>query len=256
VVSLGMASQTGVASRMFRALADARVNIQMITTSEIKISALVPRSQADQALRAVHQAFALDQTPGDAKTWQQIRSERTPAADVQAVVSRLHDDALEELTLTGISVSGSQARVTLQGVPDHPGIAADVFETIGKAGIFVDMIVQGYDGEDGSTSISFTIDEEDLERSLKVAKEICSRHQMRAAQGARGIAKLTVSGIGLRSHTQVASVLFKTLAGAGINVQMINTSELQVNTVIAAERDQEAHERIVAAFSEAFGATV
>jgi aspartate kinase len=163
----------------------------------------------------------------------------------------LRDDALEELTLTGISVSGTQARVTLHGVPDKPGIAAKVFETIGKAGIFVDMIVQGYDGEDGSTSISFTTEEQALAQSLEVAEKICAEHSMRAAQGAGGIVKVTVSGIGLRSHTQVAEVLFKTLAEAGINVQMINTSELQVNTVIAADRADEAHQRIVAAFSEA-----
>ena len=251
VVGLGMAHQTGVASQMFRALADAGVNIQMITTSEIKISALVPRDQADMALRAVHQAFGLDRTPADAKTWAEIRAERAQTADVQTLVSRLRDDALEELTLTGISVSGTQARVTLHGVPDKPGIAAKVFETIGKAGIFVDMIVQGYDGEDGSTSISFTTEEQALAQSLQVAEKICAEHSMRAAQGAGGIVKVTVSGIGLRSHTQVAEVLFKTLAEAGINVQMINTSELQVNTVIAADRADEAHKRIVAAFSEA-----
>ncbi len=251
VVGLGMASQTNVAARMFRALGDAGVNIQMITTSEIKISALVPRDQGDLALRAVHQAFALDRAPEDARTWHQIRAERAPTADVQTLVSRLRDDALEELTLTGISVSGTQARVTLQGVPDHPGIAADVFETIGQAGIFVDMIVQGYEGEDGATNLSFTISEDDLEHALQVARGICRRHQMRGAQGGSGIVKVTVSGIGLRSHTQVASVLFKTLADAGINVQMINTSELQVNTVIDASRAEEAHALIVEAFSEA-----
>lgn len=253
VVGMGMASQTNVAARMFRALGDAGVNIQMITTSEIKISALVPRDQGDVALRAVHQAFALDREPEDAKTWPQIRAERAPTADVQTLVSRLRDDALEELTLTGISVSGPQARVTLQGVPDQPGIAADVFETIGQAGIFVDMIVQGYEGEDGSTTLTFTVSEDVLDHALEVARGICTRHQMRGVQGARGIVKVTVSGIGLRSHTQVASVLFKTLAEAGINVQMINTSELQVNTVIDASRADEAHALIVEAFSEALG---
>jgi aspartate kinase len=251
VVGLGMASQTGVASRMFRALADAGVNIQMITTSEIKISALVPRDHADAALRAVHQAFTLDSAPADAKSWDQIRADRAKTADVQALVSRLRDDALEELTLTGISVSGTQARITLHGVPDHPGIAAKVFETIGKAGIFVDMIVQGYDGEDGSTSISFTTDEGELKKAIEVARQICEEHGMRSAQGAGGIVKVTVSGIGLRSHTQVAEILFKTLADAQINVQMINTSELQVNTVIAADSAEEAHARILAAFSKA-----
>ncbi|TVP96841.1 MAG: aspartate kinase [Planctomycetaceae bacterium] len=248
VVGLGMATQTNVAWRMFRALADAGVNIQMITTGEIKISALVSRDQADAALRAVHQAFGLDQTPPEAKTWVQIRAERAAAADLQTLVSRLRDDALEGLTLTGISVSGPQARVTLHGVPDHPGIAADVFEEIGRAGIFVDMIVQGYDGAEGSTSISFTTEESGLADGLAVAESIRDRFKMRSANAAGGIVKVTVSGIGLRSHTQVAEILFKTLADAEINIQMINTSELQVNTVISADRAEAAHQQIVKAF--------
>ncbi|RPH77278.1 MAG: ACT domain-containing protein, partial [Planctomycetaceae bacterium] len=250
VVGSGMATQTNVASRMFRALADAGVNIQMITTGEIKISALVSRDQAELALRAVHQAFTLDKAPADAKTWTQIRAERAQAADVQSVVARLRADALEGLTLTGISVSGTQARVTLHGVPDHPGIAADVFEEIGRAGILVDMIVQGFDGLEGSTSISFTTDEANLARGLRVAQDICTKFHMRSAHAAGGIVKVTVSGIGLRSHTQVAEILFKTLADAKINIQMINTSELQVNTVIDAAHAETAHQWIVSAFTQ------
>lgn len=251
VVGAGMAQQTAVASRMFRALADAGVNIQMITTSEIKISALVSRHQANEALRAVHQAFDLHQAPADAKNWSQIKADRTAGADVATLVSRLRDDALEALTLTGISVVGSQARVTLYGVPDQPGVAADMFETIGQAGIFVDMIVQGYDGEDGSTSVSFSVTESDLPRSLEVAREICKKHAMRDVQGEGSIAKVTVSGIGLRSHTQVATILFESLAAAGINVEMISTSELQVNAVIQASKADVALEGLRSAFAEA-----
>ncbi len=232
VVGINMASQAGVASRMFRALADAEVNIQMITTSEIKISALVPREQASKALRAVHQAFSLHERPADAKSWDEIKANRQPSDDVEMMVKRLRDDALEALTLTGISVLDGQARVTLFGVPDSPGIAADIFETIGSAGILIDMIVQGYDGHDGSTSVSFTVQESDIEKSLSVAQEIASKHGMRDVQRGSGIAKVTVGGIGLRSHTSVATLLFQELAASKINVEMIGTSELQVNAVI------------------------
>ena len=155
VVGLNMASQTNVAAKMFRALSDAGVNIQMITTSEIKISTLVAKADASTALRAVHQAFQLHSRPDDAKTWGQIKAERDGNADVDVLVSRLQDDALEALTLTGISVTENQARITIHGVPDHFGIAAEMFETIGDAGIFIDMIVQGNDGEGNVTSISF-----------------------------------------------------------------------------------------------------
>ncbi|TWU18514.1 aspartate kinase [Allorhodopirellula heiligendammensis] len=253
VVGLAMARQKSVAARMFRALADAGVNIHMITTSEIKISALVPRDQAADALRAVHEAFQLDQRPVDAKTWAEIQAESNPHADVDDVVTRLQNDALEALTLTDIAILAGQARVTLDGVPDHAGVAADIFDEIGRAGIFVDMIVQGYDGQDGSTSVSFTIDQADLEPALKVAKALCQQHAMRDVRGSGGITKLSVSGIGLRSHTQVGTVLFEQLAAAQINVEMIATSELQVNVVIDSSRGDEAENCLRDAFAEALG---
>jgi len=250
VVGLNMAKQTNVAAQMFRALADAGVNILMITTSEIKISALVAKSQAQTALAAVHQGFRLHQKPADAKSWDQIKAERTGKANVDELISRLRDDQLEALTLTGISLTENQARVTLRGVPDRPGIAAEMFESIGRADIFVDMVVQGYDGEDGSTSVSFTVAAADLERSLNVAEEICQSHDMRGVQGEGQIAKVTVSGIGLRSHTHVATAMFEQLATAEINIEMISTSELQVNVVIAASKAAEAMQRLKTTFAE------
>ncbi|MFK8111344.1 MAG: aspartate kinase [Rubripirellula sp.] len=249
VVGSNMATQTSVAAQMFRALSDAGVNIQMITTSEIKISALVSKAQSHAALSAVHQAFSLHERPANAKSWSQIKAERGKA-DVDTLVSRLRDDALEALTLTGISLTEMQARVTLHGVPDQPGIAADMFESIGAAQIFIDMIVQGYDGEDGSTSVSFTVHEEDLEKSLIVAKTIQEKHGMRDVQGSANIAKITVSGIGLRSHTHVATLMFQELSDANINVEMISTSELQVNAVIDANKSDVAITGLSKAFAD------
>lgn len=249
VVGLGMARQTGVAHRMFRALANAGVNIHMITTSEIKISALVSRDQAQVALRTVHGIFELNVKPNDAKSWEQIRAERSQRADVEVLVSRLRDDALEELTLTGIAMTDDQALVTLRGVPDKPGFAADMFDAIGAADIFVDMIVQGIDGRDDRTSISLTVQERDLEACLKVAKSLAEEHQLDDFSGTPHIAKLTVSGIGLRSHTSVGTVMFKALADIGVNVLMINTSELQVNAVVDATRAKEGLEALKKAFA-------
>ena len=237
VVGLNMATQTAVASKMFRALADANVNIQMITTSEIKISTLVPRSQASEALRAVHQAFGLHQRPEDAKSWTEIKAGRSEDTnDVDLMVRHLRDDALEALTLTGVSVVDEQARVTLYGVPDELGIAADIFDVIGNDDIYVDMILQGYDGKDGSTSISFTTNADELQKCMLVAKTIAEKHSLRDVQTGGEVVKVTVSGIGLRSHTHVATLLFEQLASASINVEMIGTSELQVSAVIG-EKD-------------------
>ncbi|MGC6443565.1 MAG: aspartate kinase [Rubripirellula sp.] len=250
VVGLNMASQTNVAAKMFRALADAGVNIQMITTSEIKISTLVAKADASTALRAVHQAFGLHSRPEDAKTWDQIKAERGGRADVDVLVSRLRDDALEALTLTGISVTENQARITIHGVPDQSGIAAEMFETIGDAGIFVDMIVQGNDGEGTATSISFTVDATTIDQGVAVARQIQEKHSMGNVQSCGQIAKVTVSGIGLRSHTHVATKLFDQLAAAEINVEMINTSELQVNAVIQTQHLETATNRLREAFSD------
>jgi aspartate kinase len=249
VVGLGMAKQTGVAHQMFRALADADVNIQMITTSEIKISALVGRDAAQKALRTVHGVFSLDHRPDDAKSWAQIRAERSEKADMEVLVSRLRDDALEELTLTGIAMVDDQALVTLRGVPDQPGFAADMFDAIGGAGIFVDMIVQGIDGRDDRTSISLTVREQDLDACLKVAGSLASRYGLDEISGTAHIAKLSVSGIGLRSHTHVGTVMFRALAEIGVNVLMINTSELQVNAVVDATRAKEGLQALRNAFA-------
>ncbi len=252
VVGLGMAIQAGVAHRMFRALADAGINIEMITTSEIKISVLVRRSQAIDALRIVHQGFALHECPADSKSWTQIKAARAQRGDVESMVARLQNDALERVTLTGLAVTPNQARVTLRRVPDNPGVAADMFESIARAGVLVDMIVQGTDGEDGSTSISMTVDENDLEACEQVARDLYQRYGLGGVQAGRGIAKVTVSGIGLRSHTNVSAVMFRELADAGINVQMINTSELQVNAVIDGTQAELGKERLQIAFDKAF----
>jgi aspartate kinase len=229
VVGMGMAAQTGVAERMFAALASAGINIQMITTSEIKISVLVQRTEGGPALRAVHQAFGLQNKPSDANEWrigQMSHTKKSPSE----VVERLRSTNLEQLTLLDISLLGEQARVTLTGVPDTPGLAERVFKEVASAGVFVDMIIQSCDGYLGETSISFTIPKEQLATCMQVLKAQGS--QFRKIGSSSNISKLSVSGIGLRSHTSVAIAMFKALADEQINVLMINTSELRVNVVV------------------------
>jgi len=229
VVGLGMAEQAGVAEKMFGALANAGINIQMITTSEIKISCLVQRSEGTQALRAVHQAFELHRKPTDANTWligQMNHAKMSPSE----VVERLRSTNLEQLTLLDISLLDDQARVTLSGVADNPGLAEKIFKAVAEAGAVVDMIVQSCDGHHGETSISFTVPNEQMQACLDVLAN--GKFGMRKVTSANNISKLSVSGIGLRSHTSVAIALFKALADEGINVLMTNTSELRVNVVV------------------------
>jgi aspartate kinase len=245
VVGLGMAQQTGVAEKMFRALAEAGVNILIITTSEIKISALVARSQARDALRTVHQAFALDQEPADAGA---ADENLTPTkGDAAAVVQRLQ--GMEDLTIDDITLDSSQARVTITNVPDRPGVAAQVFEEVAAAGVFVDMIVQSI-GHDGQASLSFTVPQDNLPTALDAAGALAKKFGCPPVSSSPRVAKLSVSGIGMRSHTGVAIRMFKALSDAGINVAMTNTSEMQVNTVVDGSRGEEALACMQAAFED------
>lgn len=232
VVGLGMASQAGVAQRMFQAVADAGINIQMITTSEIKISILVSRGQAQAALRAVHQAFELHKTPADAIKWSTLPTRKGSQADLDKLVKDLHAADMEQLQLSDISMSDDQARITLSGVPDSPGLAANVFSHVAAAGVNVDMIVQSCDGYQGITSISFTIPRQQYQQCLKVVESFKQQFGVHTVTGSPQICKLSVSGIGLRSHTSVAIGMFQALANSGVNVDMINTSELRVNVVV------------------------
>ena len=229
VVGLGMANQTGVAERMFRALGDAGINLQMITTSPIKISVLVSRDEAADALRIVHKAFNLDAEPD-------LTSDESKAAQEEAALGGNGDalarlQGMEELIIEDIVLDETEARITLADVPHKPGRAAEIFEKITAGGIVVDMIVQSF-GHSGSTNVGFTFPKEDLQKSLKIAQDLADDFQCPPLTHSPQVAVLAVAGIGMRSHTEVARRMFQSLTEKGINVQMINTSEMQVTVVI------------------------
>ena len=248
VVGLGMRTQTGVADRMFRALAEEGINISAITTSQIKVSVLVQREKALDALRAVHREFELEKPPrgraafGDAIT-------AAKAADAVDVISRLQH--MEDLTIHNVALDATQARVTLSEVPDRPGIAADIFEAIASQEILVDLIVQSV-GQDGETTLSFTVPRKDLDRSGKVAVEIVGQFGGDVTTQSE-IAILSVTGIGIRSHTGVGIRMFQALTEAGINVDMINTSEVRVNVVVDAKKGEQGLAALKAVFADVLG---
>jgi aspartate kinase len=260
VVGLGMAKQTGVAQKMFRALADAGINIQMITTSEIKISVLVSRDRAAEALRIVHGAFELEKEPPEAAretvpvarhlaetSGKGTNGNGKSAADV---VTRLQGINMEDLTIDEVSLDSTQARVTISGVPDQPGIAAKVFEDVAAAGVFVDMIVQSHPSAGGSAILSFTVPQNQLSKSVDAARRIAQNLGCKAVSSSPIIAKLSVSGVGLRTHTGVAIRMFKALADAGINLEMINTSEVRVNVVVEGLSGQKGLAQLQTAFAD------
>ncbi|MFP6659567.1 MAG: aspartate kinase [Pirellulales bacterium] len=246
VVGMGMARQTGVTDRMFRALADADVNILMITTSEIKISALVERDQALDALRAVHSAFELEKVPESTQSTGDTTT-RVENSDALDVVTRLA--GMEDLMIDEVALDDSQARITISQIPDEPGVAAKTFEDIAKADIFVDMIIQSF-GHGGRANLSFTVPRDELDRAAEVATSLAEQFGCGEVTSSPQVAKLSVSGVGLRSHAGVAIRMFKALADAAINVEMINTSEVRVNVVVDGEHGQRGLECLQTAFAD------
>ncbi|HUY88888.1 MAG TPA: aspartate kinase [Pirellulales bacterium] len=261
VVGLGMATQTGVAQKMFRALAENNVNILMITTSEIKISVLVSRDQGAPALRTVHRVFELEKEPAGMSSFAPRKNVLSPsesrlspppehagAGDATAIVARLQ--GMEDLAISDISLDDTQARVTIAGVPDAPGLAAQVFEQVAAGGILVDMIVQSF-GRDGRANLSFTVPQTALDKAVKLSKELAANLGCGPVTSCPRVAKLSVSGIGMRSHTGVAIRMFRALAEAEINLDMISTSEVRVNVVVDGASGPEALKRLQAAFADA-----
>ena len=244
VVGLGMAQQTGVADHMFRTLAAAGINIQMITTSEIKISVLVERERAEEALRLVHDAFTLQTAPVDS----QVKEICGPTkSDVGEVASDLV--GMEGLRVNDVLLDESQGRITISQIPDQPGVAAHVFENIAAENIFVDMIVQS-DGNDGLASLSFTVPRNQLDGAFSVAESLIKDMAGAEANCCVEVAKLSITGIGMRSHTGVAIRSFQSLATEGINVEMVNTSEVRINLVIDGNSGRQGLEALGEAFAD------
>lgn len=138
---------------------------------------------------------------------------------------------MEQLMIEDIALDESQARVTLLGVPDTPGLAAQVFDEIAEGGLVVDMIVQSI-GRQGYANLSFTVPKEDLEASVAIAARLAEGFGGPPPTSCPVVAKLSVSGIGMRSHTSLASRMFQSLAAEGINVEMISTSEVRISVVV------------------------
>ena len=207
VVGSGMAYQPGVAEKMLRSISDAGINVLMITTSQIKISVLVQRSDARKALEAVHQAFELDMPAENGSASLAEPPPPRPEGVRADVVDRLR--GMEDLLIDDISLDTDQSRITLERVPDRPGIAALVFEQVARAGIVVDMIVQSHVDKDGLANISFTIPRADLLACQDLCQQIAEELPCQGISNSPQAAKLSVSGIGLRSHTEVAQRMFQ-----------------------------------------------
>ena len=158
------------------------------------------------------------------------------------------DKNMEQPVISGIAFSRDEAKLTVTGVPDKPGIAYQILGPIADANIDVDMIIQNV-GHDGTTDFSFTVGRGDLAKALKVLEGVRTHIGARAVESDSSMCKVSIVGVGMRSHPGVASQMFRTLAEEGINIQMISTSEIKTSVVI----DEKYLELAVRALHTAFG---
>lgn len=170
---------------------------------------------------------------------------RSSFNDLPGTVVTKESPDMENVVVRGVSVEKKQAKVTVAAVPDTPGVAARLFNAIAEAGVNVDMIVQNVSGTEagggrGYTDITFTLAADDLRRVTPVMEKFKTESQAREISVQEGIAKLSVVGIGMKSHSGVAANLFTALAEAGINIEMISTSEIKISVVIREDRADEA----------------
>ncbi|MEM1403231.1 MAG: aspartate kinase [Pseudomonadota bacterium] len=147
------------------------------------------------------------------------------------LISLEEDDAMETPTIAGIAFNRDEAKLTILGVPDMPGVASRILGPIGAANIEVDVIVQNV-AEDNSTDFTFTVGRGDLDRAEQILRQIADELGAREVRSDSRIAKVSVVGVGMRSHAGVASQMFEALADVGINIQMITTSEIKISVII------------------------
>jgi len=155
--------------------------------------------------------------------------------------------SMENVVVRGISLEKNQAKVTVSQVPDKPGVAARIFTAIAAANLIIDMIVQNV-STDGSTDISFTLNQDDLPKAEALIKPIVEEIGAKGFISKKDIAKLSIVGIGMRSHSGVAAKLFEALSSGGINIQMISTSEIKTAVIIEESKLAEAANLAHAAF--------
>jgi aspartate kinase len=268
IVGTGMRSQKGVAQKMFAALAEAGINLKMITTGDIKISVLVKKDHGTDALRVVHRAFGLEQPrlgaglpvsapvtlpsppggrgkgeagpalPDKAANKSAAALEAAHKKDLAVIMQRL--SSMEDIVVSDVDLDTDQGLIFIFNLPDVPGNCSRLFRAVAEAGIVVDMIVQN-PSDQKRAQVSFSAPIRDMPKALKVARAAARAidAQTRVKAGP-DVARLIVSGIGMRTHTGVASRMFGALAEHGINIAMINTSEVRISVVVERAKGKKA----------------
>jgi aspartate kinase len=158
------------------------------------------------------------------------------------------EEGMEEARISGIAFNRDEAKLTILGVPDQPGVAYHILGPIGDANIEVDMIIQNV-GADATTDFTFTVHRNDYDKAMEILQKVAKDVGAREVEGDKDIVKVSLVGVGMRSHAGIASTMFKALADEGINIRMISTSEIKISVVV----DEKYLELGVRALHSAFG---
>lgn len=175
---------------------------------------------------------------------------RSSLNDNPGTIVKEETRSMEDIVVRGVSLDKNQAKVTLVAVPDKPGVSARVFKALGDANVNVDMIVQNISHGSGTpaTDLSFTVDKPDLPKARKVIEQLKQEISYREAIADEKIGKLSIVGVGMKSHTGVAGKMFDTLAREGVNIEMISTSEIKISVVVRLDKGEAAMRAVHAAF--------
>jgi aspartate kinase len=168
--------------------------------------------------------------------------------DGEGTLITYEDEDMEKALISGIAFNRDEAKVTLSGVPDMPGVASAILKPIAEANIEIDMIVQNI-AEDQTTDFTFTVHRNDYENTLRILQNICAELGAKKVTGDDKIVKVSIVGVGMRSHAGIASQMFSALAEEGINIRMISTSEIKISVVV----DEKYLELAVRTLHESFG---
>jgi len=156
---------------------------------------------------------------------------RSSFSDDGGTIVCREDKSMEKAVVSGVTSNKNEAKITIHGIPDQPGIAATIFSAIADQGIVVDMIIQNISDE-GLTDLTFTVPKTDYQHSMSIISDTCRQIGGNSVLGDKKIAKVSIVGIGMRTHANVASRIFSSLARENINIMMISTSEIKVSCVI------------------------
>ncbi len=182
-----------------------------------------------------------------AKKYNVVVHVRSSLNDNPGTLVMKEDADMETVLVSGVTYNKDEAKISVMRVPDMPGIAAQIFSPLSTANITVDMIIQNVSHE-GSTDMTFTVPRGDFKKALKIVEETAAKIGAAGVESNENIAKVSIVGVGMRSHSGIASKMFETLSTEGVNIQMISTSEIKVSCVI----DDKYTELAVRVLHEAF----